>query len=150
MAAPELLAENRRARFDYDITETIDAGIELTGIEAKSAKLGRLNLTGAHAIVRNKSVWLVGARIQPFQPKNAPIDYDPSRTRRLLLSAAQIKTLTGTSKEARIALIPLRARAVRNLVKITLGVGRGKRTADKREAIKKRETDRDIQRALRR
>lgn len=142
------LAENRQARFDYEILETIEAGIVLKGFETKAAKAGKINLSGSHARIRGNEVWLINATIQPYQPKNTPKDYDPQRTRRLLLKKSEINKLTGRIQEKGLTLIPLKAYIKGRLVKLELGLARHKKKSDKREVIKKRETDRDIRRAL--
>src|SRR3989344_7359202 len=99
------LAENRRAKFDYEITETFEAGIELLGTEVKSVKNARINLGGSYAIIRKGEAWLIGADIPAYQPKNAPLDYDSKRSRRILLHSEQIKSLTGALKEKGLSLI---------------------------------------------
>ena len=142
------LAENRQAKFDYKILETIEAGIVLKGFETKAAKAGKMNLTGSYARIKGNEVWLINATIQPYQPMNTPKDYDPERTRRLLLTKKEIKHLTGKTKESGLTLVPLRAYIKGRLVKLELGLAKHKKTYDKREVIKKRETDRDIRRAL--
>ncbi len=149
------LAENRQARFDYSILETIEAGIVLFGFEVKAVKSGKMNLTGSYARVKGNEVWLINASIQPYQPGNTPKDYDPERTRRLLLTTKEIKRLTGKEHESGLTLIPLKAyikgrlpAGRHGLVKLELGLGRHKKKSDKREVIKKREADRDIRRAL--
>ncbi|MEK7086772.1 MAG: SsrA-binding protein, partial [Patescibacteria group bacterium] len=114
------LSENKKAGFDYEILEKFQAGIELTGHETKSAKTGRLNLTGSHAIVRDNEIFLVGANIQSFQPGNAPESYDPQRTRKLLLKREEIKYLLGKTK-AGLTLVPLRAYTNRGLIKLEIG-----------------------------
>jgi len=144
----KVLAENRQAKFDYEILETIEAGIELLGFEVKAAKAGKINLTGSHARVKGNEVWLINATIQPYQPKNTPKDYDPERTRRLLVTKKEIKNLTGKTAEAGLTLVPMRAYIKGRLVKLELGLGRHKKKTDKREVIKKREADREIGRAL--
>src|SRR3989344_5995193 len=95
----KVLSENRRARFDYDIIETYEAGIELIGTEVKSVKQNRLNLAGSYGIIRENEAWLLNADIPPYQPKNAPPDYDSKRSRRLLLHEKEIKALTGKLHE---------------------------------------------------
>jgi len=140
------LAENRRARFDYDILEHIEAGVELTGMEAKSAKLGRMNLSGAYVIIRGGEAQLLNASIQPFQPGNADKSYEPERTRRILLHKTEIRKLSGKLDHERLTLIPLRAYIKKNLVKLDLGLGRSRKKADKREAIKKRDVEREMRR----
>jgi SsrA-binding protein len=144
------LAENRRARFDYDVLETYEAGIELVGQEVKSAKLGRLNLAGSHALVRGGEAWLLNAQIPAYQPKNAPKDYDPARTRRLLLKREEIKELQGkltSQRAAGTSLIPLRAYLKKGYIKIELGLGRSRKKSDKRDLLKKRAAEREIRRA---
>lgn len=140
------LAENRRARFDYDILEHIEAGVELTGMEAKSAKLGRMNLSGAYVIIRSGEAQLLNASIQAFQPGNATKDYQPERTRRILLHKNEIQKLVGKLDHERLTLIPLRAYIKKNLVKLDLGLGRSRKKADKREVVKKRDAERDMRR----
>ena len=144
----KVLAENKQAKFDYEILEKYEAGISLLGFEVKSVKNGRISLGGSYAHIKGKEVWLVGADIPPYQPKNTPKDYDPTRTRRLLLTQKEIKSLTGKTKESGLTLVPLRAYIKGRLVKLELGLARHKKKSDKREVIKKRETDRDIRRAL--
>ncbi|MBI2278805.1 MAG: SsrA-binding protein SmpB [Candidatus Brennerbacteria bacterium] len=140
------LSENRQARFDYDIAETYAAGVVLTGHETKSAKLGRMDLAGSRAVVRGGEAYLVGASIHSFQPGNAPDGYDATRTRKLLLSHAEIKYLTG-KLESGLTLVPVKVYTHRALVKIELGLGRVRKKHDKREVIKKRETEREMRRA---
>lgn len=142
------LAENRKARFNYNILETYEAGIELKGFEVKAVKAGNMHLTGAFGIVRGGEIFLVGATISPYQVGNTPADYDPARTRRLLLKGKEIAELTGKMKERGLTLVPIRAYNKGNLVKLELGLGRGKRGPDKRETIKKREVSREIGRTL--
>lgn len=142
------IAENRRARFDYEILETIEAGIVLEGFEVRSAKEGRLNLAGSYGIVRGGEAYLLNASIQPFSGANVPEGYEPDRTRTLLLEKGQIRMLQGKLAEGRMALVPLRAFVTRNLVKIALGLARSKKAADKRETIKQRDIDRDARRDL--
>ncbi len=137
------LAENRRARFDYEILETCEAGIELTGQEVKSTKVGRMGLVGAHVLIRGGEAYLVGAQIPPYQPMNVPSDYDPARTRRLLLKHEEIQHFVGAFREG-TTLIPLNAYLKRNLIKIELGLARGKKQKDKREALKKKSALREM------
>ncbi len=143
------LVENRKARFDYNILETYEAGIELKGYEVKAVKAGKMNIAGTFAVVRGGEIWLLGAEIAPYQAGNAPADYDPKRSRRLLLRREEIAELTGKMKERGLTLLPLRVYTKGNLVKLELGLGRGKRGPDKREAIKKRDVQREIGRTLR-
>src|SRR3989344_1157392 len=138
------IALNRRARFDYEISDIYEAGLELSGMEAKSARMGGMNLTGSHALVKNGEVWLLNSQIMPFQPKNAGNDYDPTRFRRLLLRRAEISVLTNRLEQKGWSLIALRAYLKKNLVKVELGLGRSKKAHDKRDSIKKKTIERDI------
>lgn len=138
------LAENRRARFDYEVTETFEAGIELSGQEVKSVKRGSMGLTGSYVIVRGGEASLLNATIPPYQPGNAPEKYEPSRTRRLLLHKKEIAELTGLLKQKAVTLLPLRAYLKGSLIKIELGVGRSRKEHDKRQVIKKREAQREM------
>src|SRR3989338_7448207 len=140
---------NRKARFDYEILETYEAGLELFGFEVKSFKPGRLNLTGSFAVIKNREAWLLNANIPAYHPQNAPADYDPNRSRRLLLHKSEIKELIGKSAQKGLTLVPLKVYTKRNRVKILLGLGKHKKKTDKREQIKKREAVRDIERATR-
>lgn len=137
------LAENKKALFDYEILEKFTAGIELTGHEAKSTKMGHFNLAGSHAIVRNNEIFLVGVNIPSFQPGNAPKNYDSQRTRKLLLRHEEIKYLLGKTK-AGLTIVPLRTYTNRGFVKIEIGLARGRKKHDKRELIKKRDFKRSL------
>jgi SsrA-binding protein len=138
------IAENRRARFDYEISETYEAGIELKGHEVKSAKGGRLQVAGAHVLIRGGEAWLVNSHIPPYQAGNTPPDYEEDRARRLLLSKDEIKELQGALVDKSRHVIPLRAYLKRGLIKIELGLGRSRKKSDKREVIKKRAHQREI------
>lgn len=150
MDASGTIAENRRARFDYEVLEKLEAGIVLEGFEVKSAKLGRLNLAGSYGLVRGGEAFLFNAAIQPFPGANVPPGYDMDRTRKLLLGKAQIRELQGRLEEKRLTLVPMRAFVTRNLVKVELALARSKREADKREVIRKRDLDRELRRDLKR
>ncbi len=138
----KVIAENRRARFDYQILETYEAGIELKGFEVKAVKTGRINLAGSFAAVKDNQLWLINADIPPYQPANTPADYDPKRSRRLLLKKSEIKELIGKIQRAGLTLLPLRVYNKNRLIKIELGLGRGRKKQDKRAAIKQREWQR--------
>ena len=140
------IAENRRARFDYEILETFEAGIALTGQEVKSAKGGHFNLNGSYAVPRHNELWLINAAIPAYQPKNAPADYDPSRVRRLLLHQNEIKSLIGKLQQKSFSLIPLRAYLKNNFIKLELGLGKSRKKSNKREVLKKRDSEREIRR----
>ena len=137
------IAVNKRARFDYEILENFSAGIQLTGHEAKSVKMGRVDIAGAHAIERGGEIFVVGMNIPSFQPNNAPANYEPERTRKLLLQKEEIKTIAGKIRTG-LTLVPIRVYTHRGFVKVELGLGKGRKKRDKRELIKKRETEREI------
>ena len=136
------IAINRRARRDYEILETFEAGMELKGFEVKAIKTGHINLAGSFVVIKKNEAWLLNADIPPYQPANTPEDYDSKRTRKLLLSAAEIKSLMGRTKEKNLTIVPLRVYNKGRLLKMEIGLGRGKRLTDKREDIKKREWSR--------
>lgn len=145
------LSENRRARFDYEILETIEAGLVLKGFEVKAAKIGRMQITGSHVIIQKGAPVLIGSQISPYQAKNTPEDYDPQRIRKLLLNKREIARLVGLSRERGLTIVPLRVyTSSRGILKLECGISRGKKEHDKREKIKERETQREIERALKR
>lgn len=142
------LSENKKAYFDYEILEKYDAGISLIGQEVKSIKQGHMSLTGSYVVIRGGEAFLLGAHVPPYQPKNAPADYDPQRSRKLLLKKEEINYLIGKTKEKGLTLVPLKVYTLKSNIKIEFGVARGKRQKDKRETIKKRETEREMKREL--
>jgi len=145
-----MLIDNRKAHFNYEVVDKYEAGIELLGLEVKSIKGGRAILAGAFAIIRGGEVYLMNMQIPPYQVGNTPLDYDPTRTRKLLLSRKQIKELVTEDSKKGLTLIPLSLYSKGRLIKVELGVVRGKKTYDKRETIKKRETDIEIRREYKR
>jgi len=147
MAKP--YAYNRRARYDYHITDTLEAGIVLKGFEVKSVKTGHVSLKGSFVVLKNQKPYLLNATIPAYQPKNAPKDYDPNRNRELLLNKKEIKTLIGKTKEKGLTLVPIKMYNKKGRIKVEVALGKGKRKIDKRETIKKRDVKREIQRALR-
>jgi len=138
-----VLASNKRAVFDYTIDERLEAGIQLTGHETKSAKMGRIDLSGARALVSPKGAYLIGVSIHSFQPNNTPEGYDTERTRKLLLTKSEINNLIGKAQNG-LTIVPLKAYTVRARVKVELGIGRIRKKQDKREYLKKREAEREI------
>jgi SsrA-binding protein len=142
------LANNRRASFDYDLLESYEAGLVLSGQEVKSAKGGHVNLSGAYVSLRienNKAVlYLVGAHISPYRFAGNIVDYNPDRERRLLLNKKEISRLTGKIQEKGLTLIPVKMYTKRSFVKLEFALGKGKKKYDKRESIKKREVDRQL------
>jgi len=144
----KILAENRKARFDYEILEKFEAGMVLIGQEVKSIKSGRMSLKGSYVVLRGEEPYLIGANVPPYQPKNAPPDYEPERSKKLLLTKSEIKHLIGKTKEKGLTLVPLRVYTKRGKVKLEFGIGKGRKKADKRELIKKREAERELKREL--
>jgi SsrA-binding protein len=143
----EVIATNRRARFDYEILESFEAGIALLGPEVKSLRLGRANLSDAYATVRNGQALLVHLHISPYEQAGRE-NPDPRRDRRLLLHRREIRRLAGQLAERGLTLVPLRLYWKKGRAKVELGLARGKRRYDKREAIRSRETDRELARAI--
>lgn len=137
------LAKNKKAFFDYEILETLEAGIVLSGSEVKSVKAGHIQLKGSYVSVRGEEIWLVSAHISPYKPGKA---FEPERTRKLLLRKKEINYLAGKSRESGITLIPTEVYLKNNLIKVAVSVGRGKKKYDKREVKKKRELERQLRR----
>ena len=142
------LIEHKRARFDFEILDTIEAGLVLFGTEVKSLRNGQGKLEGAHVVVRGGEAFLVGAHIPPFQAKNAPAGYDPERNRRLLVTREQIAELSQKSDKQGLTTVPLSVYNKGRNLKLSIGVARGKKKYDKREALKARDTKRSIERKL--
>lgn len=138
-----LVTTNRKARHDYAILDTFEAGIVLKGTEVKSLRLGNANLSDGYAIVKNGEVWLSGMHISPYQ-QGSYANVDPVRTRKLLLHKKEIRRLLGRVEEKGITLIPLKVYFKKSLAKVQLGVARGKRAYDKRQDIAKRDAERAI------
>mgnify|MGYP003393950805 CR=1 FL=1 len=144
------LIENKRALFDYSIIERIEAGMELLGHEVKSLRAGQGSLLGAHVVARGGEAYLVGATIPPWQQANAPKSYDTERTRRLLLSQKEIARIASSEGEKGLTIIPISVYNSGRNLKLEIAVVRGKQKQDKRESIKKRDTERDIRRDFKR
>ncbi len=142
-------AFNKRARFDYQILETLEAGIVLEGHEVKSIKTGHVSLKGAFVVLKNEEAYLLNASIPPYQPKNTPKSYDPERSRKLLLNRKEIAHLIGKTKEKGLTLLPIKLYNKKGKIKLEIGIGKGKRKVDKREILKKRDMKREVERVLR-
>ncbi|PIY96271.1 MAG: SsrA-binding protein [Candidatus Kerfeldbacteria bacterium CG_4_10_14_0_8_um_filter_42_10] len=144
------LAKNKRAFFDYEILDKWEAGLVLSGPEVKSAKAGQINLKGSFVSIVDEKPMLINCHIAAYQSaKDSQKDYDPTRTRKLLLNKKEIGSLIGKTGQKGLTLLPLAVYTKKGLVKVEIGLGRGKRKQDKRETLKKRATDREIRRALR-
>ncbi len=146
----KVLAENRKASYDYQIIDKFEAGMVLTGQEVKSIKSGRMSLKGSYVILKDQEPYLIGAAIPPYQPANAPKDYNPNQSRKLLLHKKEINKLIGKTKEKGLTLVPLKVYTKNARIKLEFAVAKGKRKEDKREKIKKREAEREIRRTLKR
>lgn len=144
----EFLAENKKAFFNYEVLEKFNTGIELLGLEVKSLKAKRGTLDGAYVSVRGQEVFLLNANVPPYQPQNTPADYEPNRPRRLLLTKKEISQLIGWENKKGLTIIPLSLYNSERKIKVTIAVARGKKKYDKRETLKKREANREIERTL--
>ena len=143
------ITRNKKAFFDYHIEESFEAGIALVGSEVKSLRDGRGNLSDAYATIKNGEVYLLHAHISPYPPA-AFMNPEPKRARKLLMHKGQILKLEGRLKQGGMTLIPLSLYFRKGRVKVQLGLAAGKKKYDKRAAIKKRETDREVSKAVRR
>jgi SsrA-binding protein len=141
-----VVATNRRARFDYELLETLEAGIALTGSEVKSLRGGHASLSEAYARVDGGEVWLENMHIPPYE-QGEKRGYDPRRRRKLLLHRREIDRLTGVTAEKGLTLVPIQLYFAHGLAKLQLGVGRGKQRFEKRQAVIEREAKREIERA---
>ena len=139
-------AENRKARFNYEFLEKYETGIELLGTEVKSVRGGQMSLEGAFVIIRGDEAFLINANIPPYQIKNAPSDYDPLRNRKLLLTKKEIAELSGSEKNKSLTVVPISVYNKNRKIKVEIALVKGKKKFDKRETIKKRDTDREIRR----
>ncbi|PSP17832.1 MAG: SsrA-binding protein [Cyanobacteria bacterium QS_8_64_29] len=145
-----VVSENRQARFLYEIQETYEAGIQLTGTEIKSVRAGRANLRDGYAIIRNREVWLLNVHIAPFQGSGQYFNHEPRRTRKLLLHRREIDKLSGKIQQKGFTLVPVKLYLARGLAKVSLGLAKGKKKYDKRETIKQREAEKEMQRVVKR
>ncbi len=143
-----MLLENRKAKFNYEFLEKLDAGIELLGLEVKSLRRKLGSLEGAYVIVRGNEAFMVGAYIPAYQPKNAPKDYDERRNRKLLLTKKEIHTLAASEFPKGLTIIPISVYNRGRKIKVEIAIARGKKKFDKRETIKRRETERDMRREM--
>ena len=144
-AKEKVVVTNRKALHDYFITETYEAGIALKGTEVKSLRQGSASLQDGYALLKNAEVWLIGMHINPFDKGNIN-NHDPKRERKLLLHKQEIRRLAAKLSTKGLTLVPLKIYFKNNIVKIELGLAQGKKSYDKREAIKKREIERQLHR----
>jgi SsrA-binding protein len=145
----KVIAQNKRAHFDYEILEKFEAGIQLTGSEIKSIRQGRVNLSAAYATVQKEEVFLMQAEIQPYD-KGGYANHEPKRKRKLLLHRKEIEYLIGKTQTKGQTLVPTKLYLKNGYAKVELGLGVGKKTHDKRATIKEREVKRSLDKAMKR
>lgn len=143
-----ILIDRRKAKFEYEINETFEAGIELIGLEAKSLKSKRGSLDGSFVFIRGGEAYALNMLIPPYQEKNTPVDYDPRRNRRLILTKKEIAKLASIEDNKHLTVVPISVYTKGDRIKIEIATVRGKKKYDKRETIKRRETDREMEREM--
>ncbi len=144
----KVVAQNKKARHDYEVVETLEAGIVLTGTEIKSIRAGKVNLKDSYARIMNGEVVLLNMHISPFEQGNR-FNHEPTRTRKLLLKRKEIDKLIGLTKEKGLTLVPLRLYLRHGYAKVDLALAKGKKLYDKREDLKSKDQKREIERAFR-
>lgn len=144
----KLIANNRKARYEYEVLDTLECGIQLVGSEVKSLRQGRMSIDEAYGRVDRGEVWLVGLDIQEYTFANQQ-NHDPRRRRKLLMHRREIKKFAAQAYEKNLTLVPLKMYFKRGRAKVLMGICRGKKQYDKRESMKKRDVQRDIDRAMR-
>ena len=142
----ESLVYNKKISLDYEILETFEAGIELLGFEVKSLRNKQGSLLGSHITVRGGETFLISSNIPAYQEKNTPSDYDPKRNRKILLTKPEIQKLASLESKKGLTIVPISVYSKGKKIKVQIAIVRGKKKYDKREDIKKRDTDRDIRR----
>lgn len=144
----KIVARNKRAFYDYDISTKLVAGVVLTGAEVKSVKLGHVSLKGSFVTIKGAEAYLTNAHINPYKLAGPLASYDPKASRKLLLHRRQIGELSTSIQSQGMTVVPLVIGLERNLIKVELGIGKGKKLYDKRQNIKKRDMLRDVQREV--
>ncbi len=143
----KVISKNPDARRNYDIIDTYNAGIVLKGSEVKSIRKGEVNLKDTYCIIKNDEVWLLNMHVKPYD-KRVEVDMDPYRSRKLLLNKSEILKIKQYIQEKKLSLIPIKLLMDKHLIKVEIGLGKGKKLYDKREDIGKRDDERKIQRAM--
>ena len=143
----QVVARNRKARHEFEVLETVEAGMELRGPEVKSLRAGHVSFLDSFARVERGEIWLHSLHISPYEQANR-FNVDPTRPRRLLLNKQEIRRLATKTDEKGLTLVPLDIHFSRGYAKVTLAVGRGKKLHDKRESLKQREQEREARRAV--
>ncbi len=144
----KIVSDNRQARFEYEILETFEAGIELVGTEIKSVRAGKVNLRDGFALIREGEVWLLNVHISPHLTTSHVFNHEPRRNRKLLLHRREIRKLIGQVEQKGLTLVPLKMYMKGGWVKVGIALGRGKKLYDKREDSRRRDDQREMQRAL--
>jgi SsrA-binding protein len=144
----KLVSDNRQARFQYEILETFEAGLVLQGTEVKAIRAGKVNLRDGFAQVRDDEAWLYNVHISPHQSASQFFNHEPLRIRKLLLHRLEINKLIGKVEQKGLTIVPLKMYLKKGKVKITIGVGRGKKLHDKRDDLKKKDANREIARVM--
>ena len=142
------LVLNKKASFNYEFIERLEAGIELIGTEVKSLRSGNATLEGSYIIIRGGEAFISGMTIPPYQVNNTAKDYEPERLRKLILTKNEIEKLAGIESKKGLTIVPVSMYNKNRKIKVDIAIARGKREFDKRETIKKRDSDREIQRTL--
>ncbi len=142
------LIEHKKARLNYEILEEFEAGLELLGAEVKSLRAGQGKLEGSHIIVRGGEAYVVGMHIPPYQPLNTAKDYDPDRSRRLLLNKKELIQLSEYESQKGLTIVPLRVYNKGKNLKLAVAAAKGRKAYDKRAVLKERDTKREIERTL--
>ncbi len=146
----QVYSENKKASFDYEILEKYEAGLVLQGQEVKSIRTGHMQLAASYVVIpaksANRGAYLIGAKVPPYQPKNAPVDYNPEQPRKLLLNKKELDYLAGRVNERGFSLIPLKVYDNNGRIKLEFGLAKGKKAFNKKEKIKTRDVERDIRR----
>ncbi|MDP5339244.1 MAG: SsrA-binding protein SmpB [Nodularia sp. (in: cyanobacteria)] len=144
----KVISDNRQARYLYEILETFEAGVELVGTEVKSIRAGRVNLQDGYALIRDGEAWLINVHISPYNASSQYFNHEARRTRKLLLHSQEIRKLIGKVEQEGLTLVPLKMYLKRGWVKVSIALGKGKKLHDKRESLKRRQDQRDMQRAM--
>jgi SsrA-binding protein len=142
------LIEHKKARMEYELLEEYEAGLELLGHEVKALRNKMAKLDGAHIVVRDGEAYIVGMVISPYQPANTPKEYDPNRTRRLLLTKEEIAKIATAEGQKGLTIVPISVYNKVNVLKLRIAIARGRKKYDKRAVLKERDTKREIDRTL--
>lgn len=144
----KVYSENKKATYDYEVLEKFETGLVLFGQEVKSIKTGHINLSGSYVTLVSGEPFLIGVKVPPYQPNNAGADYGEERQKKLLLNKKEINYLIGKTKQKGFSLIPLKIYEKNGRIKLEFGLAKGKKEYNKKEKIKKRDIDREVNREL--